>query len=213
MDIPNRITQSWIERNLPSASVEEAFAVVAVLVSRGWTEEELQERVAPFIRGDLSEAERVAATLAPESGPGNAPTVAEEMPLLCPRGHEANYPQVEGFRQFTCPICAEKRKSHPDFHVGAWLICRGMETHRKTERSLTGSHRIRRGADYRLSYANPAPPPPEQLLSFTSLDEEGIYLRSGQRFSVVYKRGLFGTKFIHRLTNYEVGQSWLLSAT
>jgi hypothetical protein len=49
--IPERVTQAWIETNVPHMSTTTLAYVISELWKRGWTDSEIAQRVSPHVRG------------------------------------------------------------------------------------------------------------------------------------------------------------------
>lgn len=48
--VPARFTQEWIERALPRLTKEQAGHVISVMRERGWSDDDLRQRVYPHLR-------------------------------------------------------------------------------------------------------------------------------------------------------------------
>jgi hypothetical protein len=69
------------------------------------------------------------------------------------------------------------------------------------------------GTVYRVAYANLDSPPPQSLLHFDERGKNVVYLKAGQRFSVVlFENGLWRKRLAVRwLVNHEVAECWQVS--
>ena len=48
IDPPKRVTTAWLNREVPTMSPSSFQLLLDMLVKRGWTDEEIQERVLPL---------------------------------------------------------------------------------------------------------------------------------------------------------------------
>ena len=274
MELPSRFTQAWIKRTFPTLSPPETETALEAMRRKGWTEEDLSQRVYPHLAkpgADNTEAKvpslpdaltvawvdevlptltlsqaieltelvssldpsapdevtlaltrHLTAKLDPEgaeevlkglgtrgvsdeeievlapalAGPGPSEAAQEESGLEsvsfpCPRGHWTASALGFGYHELICPDCEADKKAVPRFLVAFGVTCRGVERRaitRKIEeigwrRTYHRSERV--GTSYRVTYANPEPPPPQRRIRFAHSAVDEIHLRSGQMFSFV----------------------------
>lgn len=173
LQLPKRVTQSWIEDVVPRLDDAAYGDLCARLRERGWTDAEIADRVAPY---RVPPDAQLIGAVDPEGG-------ARILKIWCPNKHGAQYPAASGFRTLTCPQCGKEFLALVD------ALCKSATKKQQSEvvRALGQRYASDRTL-ISISYVNPAPPPPERLLSFWIGGRiDHFSLRSGHRFSLAFK--------------------------
>jgi hypothetical protein len=167
LDIPSRITQSWIERTVPGLNAAEYELLLEEMRARNWTDGDIAERVMPY---------------APRGEPAHVAESAEtaKIELSCPRGHINTYSvNASGsLVECRCPRCKKQ------FVALANVVCRALSRERysrtRSDYVLTMSTTTKVSAIIRIRYTNPYSPPPERLFQFVVRGTGGeLQVRSG----------------------------------
>jgi hypothetical protein len=184
VQIPSRITQSWIERTVPTLSEAELGELLRAMRTRDWTDDDIATRVLPY-------ATHRQDSIVPADKDASATDRNVSVDLQCPSGH-VNVFSVASVGTFvddaTCKVCSAR------FAAIANVTCRGLSRERYSRTTgvrgiVTSKSETRVSSVVRVRYRNPEPPPVERLVVIGVRGTAAqLQVRSGDQISIIFKR-------------------------
>jgi hypothetical protein len=200
VEIPSRITQSWIERTVPRLTARELDELLNAMRDRNWSDDDIAGRVLPYVhRGEADPL------------PPPAAITEVSIALPCPRGHRTMYTvdTSDAFLEGECSRCGRA------FVAVVNVVCRGFNRERRSRTQsyygfVVSKHETKVSAVIRIRYVNPHPPPVERLLEFVVRGSgAALQVRSGDRISVIFERKRKRLRPA-LLKSHTLGETWRL---